>query len=345
MLGTQAVASTGRPALAPHRKASQALALSKQDRPVGAWHNVARANPGKPMRSAGTRVALEQAMLRAETPLLLLLTAFGACSEGQTGAVPDSGSTVVTPTSGDAGGGLDAAPEGPDCSGLQNAAARAVAVAITSASDNLACANDSDCAVGPAGSDCSAACNGPITTQVGAAAVQSTIDHVNATTCAASKKEGCPPPIEPPCAPGPLGIACVQGACANFPPAAWASFAFDQQPGGVGFSTPPTCAAGTTCSLWTVTPDAHVAVIDPQGTHAAMLSATDFATVDGIMRSMAFRQSEMTGVVCDPSPGGQVISFDESRSGAEQGQDVTGCVLAGPSGNGLQGLYDVVKAY
>jgi hypothetical protein len=43
---------------------------------------------------------------------------------------------------------------------------------------------------------------------------------------------------------------------------------------------------------------------------------------------MAFRQSEMTGVVCDPSPGGQVISFDESRSGGEQGQDVTGCALA-----------------
>jgi len=285
-------------------------------------------------------------MLRAETPLLLLVTAFGACSDGQTVAVPDSGSAVVMPTSGgDARVGLDAAPDGADCSDLQNAAARAVAAAITSASGNVACANDSDCTVGPAGSDCSAACSGPITTHAGAAAIQSTIDQVNATTCATSKKEGCPPPIEPPCTPGPLGVACVQGACANFPPAAWVSFAFDQQPGAVGFSTPPSCAAGSTCSLWTVTPDAHVAVIDPQGTHAATLSATDFATVDGIMRSMAFRQSEMTGVVCDPSPGGQVISFDESRSGAEEGQDVTGCVLAGPSGNGMQRLYDVVKAY
>ncbi len=285
-------------------------------------------------------------MPRAETPLLLLITAFGACSEGQTAAVSDSGSTtVVTHTPGDAGVGLDAAPDGADCSDLQNAAASAVAAAITSASANLACASDSDCTVGPAGSDCSAACSGPITTQAGAAAIQSTIDQVNATTCAASKKEGCPPPIEPPCVSGPLGVACVQGACANFPPTTWASFAFDQQPGAVGFSTPPSCAAGSTCSLWTVTPDARVAVIDPQGTHTATLSATDFATVDGIMRSMAFRQSEMTGFMCDPSPGGQVISFDESRSGAEEGQDVTGCVLAGPSGNGLQGLYDVVKAY
>jgi hypothetical protein len=46
----------------------------------------------------------------------------------------------------------------------------------------------------------------------------------------------------------------------------------------------------------------------PAGDHPTTLSATDFATVDGIMRSMVFRQSEMTGVMRDPSPGGQVIS-------------------------------------
>jgi hypothetical protein len=122
------------------------------------------------------------------------------------------------------------------------------------------------------------------------------------------------------------------------------SFAFDQQPGAVGFSTPPSCAAGTSCTLWTVTPDAHVAVIDPQGKHDAKLSMSDFAAVDGIMRSTMFRQSEMTSL-CDPSPRGQLISFYESRAGLLEGEDVTGCVLTGPSGNGLQALFDIVKGY
>lgn len=57
-----------------------------------------------------------------------------------------------------------------------------------------------------------------------------------------------------------------------------------------------------------------------------------------------FRQSEMTGVTCNPSPGGQIISFVESRGGAEEGQDAT-FLTTGPLGNWLQLLYDVVKAY
>jgi hypothetical protein len=60
---------------------------------------------------------------------------------------------------------------------------------------------------------------------------------------------------------------------------------------------------------------------------------------------MSFRQNEMTGFMCASSPGGQVISFDESRSGGLTGQDVTGCVLTGPAGNGMQALFDVVKTY
>jgi hypothetical protein len=101
----------------------------------------------------------------------------------------------------------------------------------------------------------------------------------------------------------------------------------------------------TNCTLRTVTPDAHVAVIDPQGTHDATLSMSDFAAVDGIMRSMTLRQSETAGLTCDSSPGGQMISFYESRTGLLVGQVVTGCVLTGPSGNALQALFDVVKGY
>jgi hypothetical protein len=143
-----------------------------------------------------------------------------------------------------------------------------------------------------------------------------------------------------------MGTACLNGTCADFLPAAWESFSLDQQPGASGFSTPPSCTAGTSCTLWTVTADARVAVTDAQGTHAATLSASDFATVDGILRSVSFRQDLETGFNCDPSPGGQVISFDETRTGGgTEGTEVTGCVLTGPSGNGPQALYDVVKAY
>jgi hypothetical protein len=282
-------------------------------------------------------------MLRTGIPLLLLVAA-SACSDGQTGATSDSGSKVVSGASGDSG----ATPDAGACSGLMNAAQNALVPAYTLAAATRACATDSDCVVGPAGTDCTPACSGPITTQAGASALQAAIDQVNATTCVTFKKDACPAPGFPPCASGPMGLACVQGMCANFPPAAWTSFAFDQQPGANGFSTPPMCAPGATCSLWTVTPDAHVAVIDPQGTHDATLSATDFAAVDGVMRSMAFRQGEMDGFAdfaCDSTPGGQVVSFDVSRGTGLQGQDVSGCVLGGPTGNGLQTIFDVIKTY
>jgi hypothetical protein len=286
-------------------------------------------------------------MLRTHAGWLVQVGAFCACACGATNGSAldassmDAGSTGATGSSTEGGGD----PEAATCADLSSAAKTAIGKAIASASASVGCASDSDCALGPNGSDCSSACSGPITTTAGAAAIQSTIDEVNRTTCATFKGDGCPPPVVFPCASGPLGIACVHGTCTDFPPAAWASFAFDQQPGASGFSTPPSCNAGNTCSLWTVTPDAHVAVIDPQGTHAATLSTSDFATVDGIMRSMSLRQSEMTGFMCGSSPGGQVISFDESREGGLTGQDVTGCVLTGPSGNGVQALFDVVKAY
>jgi hypothetical protein len=283
-------------------------------------------------------VAIPTAMLRIHAGGLIRIAALATCACGATaGSSPDAGSadarsTVVV---GDAA----------SCAALSNAAVNALAPTFESASTDLACSIDSDCTVGPAGSDCSFACNGPITTLAGAASIQSAIEHVNATICATFKDESCPHPGPAPCPSGPLGVACVQGTCKDFPPAAWVSFAFSQQPGAVGFSSPPSCAAGTSCTLWTVTPYAHVSVIDSRGTHEATMSTSDFATIDGILRSMSFRQGEMTGFMCDPSPGGQVISFDDSRGIAIEGWDATGCVLAGPSGNGLQAIFDVVKGY
>jgi len=284
-------------------------------------------------------VAILTGMLRIHAGGFIRIAALATCACGATaGSSPDAGSTDARSTVvvGDAA----------SCAALTDAAVNALAPIVESASTNLACAIDSDCTVAPAGSDCTGACNGPVTTLAGAASIQSAIDHVNATICATFKDESCFLPAGGVCPSGPLGVACVQGTCKNFPPAAWVSFTFAQQPGSVGFSSPPSCAAGTSCTLWTVTPYAHVSVVDSLGTHEATMSTSDFATIDGILRSMSFRQGEMTGFTCDPSPGGQVISFDESRGGGVEGWDVTGCVLGGPSGNGgVQALFDVVKGY
>jgi hypothetical protein len=283
-------------------------------------------------------VAIPASMLRTHARGLLRIAAFAPCACGATaGSSPDAGSADAR--------SVVVVGDAASCAALSDAAVNALAPTFESASTNLACAIDSDCTVAPAGSDCTGACNGPITTLAGAASIQSAIEHVNATICATFKDENCSPPAGGACPSGSLGVACVQGTCKDFPPAAWVSFAFSQQPGAVGFSSPPSCTAGTSCTLWTVTPYAHVSVVDSLGTHEATMSTSDFATVDGILRSMSFRQSEMTGFTCDPSPGGQVISFDDSRGVDIEGWDATGCVLAGPSGNGIQALFDVVKGY
>ncbi len=288
-------------------------------------------------------------MLRFVAPLSLLVAVLGACT-GQTTASPtDAGSVGTLTETGSTGnatttavGDLDAAST---CAELSNDARSDIAAATAAAMADLRCASDSDCTVGAASTDCTSACSGPVTTSTGASAIQAAIDHANSTACSVYKRDGCPPPLGLPCPSGPLGVACLNGTCADFPPAAWQSFSLDQQPGASGFSTPPSCTAGTSCTLWTVTPDARVAVTDAQGTHQAMLSASDFATVDGILRSVSFRQDVQTGFNCDPSPGGQVISFEEMRGSGTEGMDVSGCVLTGPSGNGPQALYDILKAY
>ncbi len=287
-------------------------------------------------------------MLRVVAPLTLLVGVFGACTGQTTASATDAGSVGNVTETGSTGnattavGDLDAAST---CAELSNEARSAIAAATAAATADLRCESDSDCTVGAASSDCTFACSGPVTTSAGASAIQAAIDHANSTACSDFKRDGCPPPLPPPCPSGPMGAACLNGTCTDFLPAAWESFSLDQEPGASGFSTPPSCTAGTSCTLWTVTADARVAVTDSQGKHQATLSASDFATVDGILRSVSLRQDLETGFNCDPSPGGQVISFDETRSGGTEGTDVTGCVLTGPSGNGPQALYGIVKAY
>jgi hypothetical protein len=109
------------------------------------------------------------AMLRIHARWLVQMAAFGtfACGGTTNGSTPDAGSadapsTVVMGASAEAGSG--STPDAAACAALSSTAASAVVAAIKSASADLACASDSDCTTGPAGSDCTAACSGPITT-------------------------------------------------------------------------------------------------------------------------------------------------------------------------------------
>jgi hypothetical protein len=295
---------------------------------------------------------------RLSSLLLFVVAASNAC--GGTTSASNGGSDAAGGGSNAGGGDLDStggdtgSSDGSDagdagsCADLADAAQSVYSAAVTAASADLGCASDSDCTPGGGFVSCLSGCGSPLTTTAGEAVIQKAVDLDNTTTCARYAAMGCPPPEPLPCVYSSfLGVACVEGKCAEFPPAAWTSFAFDEQPATSGYSIPPMCAAGTTCSLWTVTPDAKVAVVDPQGTHDATLSTADFATVDGILRSMAFRQNSNSnsGFMCGVHPSGtQGVAFDQSRGGRIQGVDVTGCVFA-TSGNDLQTLFDIVKTY
>src|SRR5450432_398427 len=301
-------------------------------------------------------------MTRSLSPLLVVVAVSSACrgttsasgtgspstADGASAAAADGsndseggsigsngGSTDSNEGSAGSSAGSDASGDAGSCSALSGAAQSVFTAASMAATADLSCTSDSDCTMGPGAVTCISTCGGPLTTTAGAAVIQKAIDHDNATACATYKAMGCPPPVGLPCVAPIAGVACVQGTCAIFPPAAWTSFAFDEHPPPGGFSTPPVCAPGTTCSLWTVTPDAKVTVVDPQGTHDATLSTADFATVDGIMRSMAFRTGIVSGFPCGNSFSSQDVSFDESRGGRLQGQDVTACIFSGESNDVL----------
>jgi hypothetical protein len=333
--------------------------------PIVVWHTMAHTMGANSAKSTGTYGAGLRAIMNRfrVAPVLLVVATLGACSgkvesespadsgsaSKSTKADADGGNAGVSVVASEAGGESDDASGDFDstatCAELSNEAESAVSTAIMAATGNLACTTDSDCAIGPSGTDCTISCGGPIILASGAPALQAAIDKANATACAAFKRNGCTPPFPPPCPSGPRGAACVSGTCTDFLTAAWVSFALDQQPAGSGLSTPASCTPGTGCTLWTVTPDARIAVTNSQGMHQATLSAADFSTVDGLMRSVALRQALETGFDCDASPGGPVFSFQDQRAMGEEGMDVTGCIAAGPAGNAPLALYDVVKAY
>jgi hypothetical protein len=248
-----------------------------------------------------------------------------------------------------AGSGSEASNGGASsCADRTSQAQSILSAAETQADGDLRCTADSDCVYLSNDTDCSRGC-GHLANQAGKATIDAAIARANGTACVGFAKDGCTS-YALPCAP-PLSAgltACVSGTCKAFPPAAWTSFAIDENTGTTNvIATPPSCAPGGACRLWTLTPDAKVNVVDAKGTHTATLSAADFATVDAVLRSESFRGSTQAASSCAAVPSGNAtwVSFDVSWGTATIGMDETGCVVTGPAGNDAKKVYDVIKGY
>jgi hypothetical protein len=232
--------------------------------------------------------------------------------------------------------------QGGSCDDMTSKAAALVSAART---NDLSCVTDDDCTYFVESPTCTAGCGGTLANRAGAAALHAAVSQANASACAGFKDQGCSV-LEPPCAalPGAGLAACIDKTCKSFPPAAWTSFAVEEASSDV-VSTPPSCS-GVGCRLWTLTPDAKVQVTDANGVHTATLSAADFATVDGVLRGVAFRQSWFEASSCAAPPGasGTFVAFDVSWGTLTMGQDRTACA-AGASANDSRTLYEVIKTY
>ena len=234
------------------------------------------------------------------------------------------------------------------CAERTSEASTLVAAAVANAQTDTSCTNDDDCSWIDNSTDCSAACGGEVLNGVGAAAVASAVAQAGATACRDFRKDGCTV-MYPPCPPPRAGgtASCLNGVCASFPPAAWISASLEVQPGAdPGWSSSSLSCSAPGCTLWTVTPDGQVLVSLGGAMHAATLTSTDFATVDGILRDPTFRA---IGVTIDPgcaSPTGNGLAdFTIARSNVTIGFEVSGCIDSGPAGNDFLQLYEVFQSY
>jgi hypothetical protein len=147
--------------------------------------------------------------------------------------------------------------------------------------------------------------------------------------------------------------ACYDNSCTFGFPAAWQSFVLEADTGGTGSTLPASCS-GTSCTLWTVTPDAKVTVSNGSAIlRTTALSSADFATLDGILRSSQFREEATSGVSCVEYTGPEHVSESVERGTVAIGGDVSSCVagmFTGDSGVATPGndyldLYNVLKGY
>jgi hypothetical protein len=181
----------------------------------------------------------------------------------------------------------------------------------------------------------------------GAKTIQAAIDGLDAGLCTDFLSQGCTL-VEPPCSFPLIGAACNWGQCSDFPPATWASFAIDERRGtdSKSSSTPPSCLPGHDCTLWTITPDGIISKSTNGTPSSAKLSTADFATLDGILRSVEFRAIyNKVPIGCEPAPAGVRVSVVLVNQYGALESDQTGCALIGPPDNDVMRLYDLVRGY
>ena len=233
---------------------------------------------------------------------------------------------------------------GGTCDEQTEAASKEVLAAFTSA--DLSCATDADCVIASGGSVCTSDCLNQVVSVEGAHTIQVAINGVEEGVCADFASQGCVV-FQPPCPSPPRSAACLEGACADFPPATWASFAVGERRGAAAasWSTPSKCQAGEACTAWTVTPDGSIEKTESGAVSATSLSSADLATLDGILRSVAFRRLFATGPTCDPPPPDVIVSIQLENEYLITGIDVTGCALVGPADNDVMRVYELLHVY
>jgi hypothetical protein len=217
-------------------------------------------------------------------------------------------------------------------------------LASAAAAADRSCATDADCVFFDGSPSCAIRCGGEVVSRSGAETLGGVVSHIERTVCTAACAE-----TYPPCPPQPTWAACLEGLCSSFPAEAWDSLALElvnAEPGSGGI---PLSCTGTGCTLWTVTPDGRVTIVRNGSTSTSTLSATDFALVDGALRSMDFRHWEASFYPRDCSGDTKAepqLELALRTPSGEVGMNVTGCTLAGPGmAHVLAALVSVITAY
>jgi hypothetical protein len=227
------------------------------------------------------------------------------------------------------------------CTERTQTAARRVQTAISIAISDLSCDQDDDCVFASNSTNCSSGC-GILTSTAGEAILKEEISKVNGEVCGDVEKDGCVILVTP--CPAPQPVACLDRTCQRFPPAAWSTF-YVQQSASSTLSSPVTCPSGQPCTIWKVTPDGQIVVSRDGARTTRSLTTGDFATIDGILRSTAFRQRELTGFGCMQPAASPYVSFHVENKSAMTSYDVTGCVLSNSNDDAAKQLFDVIRRY
>ncbi|HEY0709814.1 MAG TPA: hypothetical protein VGG33_23575 [Polyangia bacterium] len=249
---------------------------------------------------------------------LLLVTVTVACN-GNGRSTADGDARDASPPSGD-----DAAETLPptlmECAETAAKASALVRPALDRALADAACIVDEDCLVAAVVTQCTATC-GIVFSRSGLASMEATLAQVNADVCTGFLSSGCVL-TRPPCGgTATRQAACVQGQCADFPPARWRSITITKPAGRI--------CEGTGCSAWQLNADGTLLRTAEGRTTELPVAPSDFAIVDELVRSVAFREGQRSGFGCDPRPMSGVVDLSVQRDSLTTGYDVSSCVVEG----------------